>query len=202
MLASNSSGSGSAQFRRKVRRFRRKPGRRAEPGQVQQGSGEGSRRKSRRLWYRVGSGSTEVQQSLFPALGFAGFTKICKSVKIKRCSFWGHHRGLFFILEMKCLKRFFFICHFWKSVREYHCVLRGPIQTEEQGILGRQKLSFKFAWSRWERLQKNACWSSKSHVEKAYKHFFLNAATSIREVLPGWNLWCKHDASTGKYVQA
>ena len=82
-------------------RFRRRfsGGFGAEPGQVQQGSGEGSR--CGRLWCRARSGSagfaaielTETQLRCFQRLVSQHASE--RFVKIKRCGCWGYHRSLF-----------------------------------------------------------------------------------------------------------
>ena len=51
--------------------------------------------------------------------------------------------SFFFILKMKCWKPSVFLhFHLWTAFREYHFVLRGPIQNEESGISCRRNDHF------------------------------------------------------------
>ena len=81
----------------------------AEPGQVQQGSGEGSGEGSGRLWCRARSGST-FRRRFQRRSGRLWSTLRCfqrlasqhaseKIVKIERCGCWGYHRSFLHIHE-------------------------------------------------------------------------------------------------------
>ena len=93
--------------------------------------------------------------------------------------------------------RVFFMFHLRKAFREYHFVLRGPIQNEESRIPCRRNDHF-FTTPRqkvWKCLliQEIPC-------PNGLEASFLNSATSIWEVLPKWNFWWKYFASTGSFA--
>ena len=89
----------------------------AEPGQVQQGSGEGSGEGSRKLWCKAKWGSTGSREGCetAPGKGFGnlwrrarsgqGFQRLAtqhaseRFGKIKRCGCWGYNRNLFWKKE-------------------------------------------------------------------------------------------------------
>ena len=78
----------------------------AEPGQVQQGSGEGSGEgvPEKVLGIFVaGPGQVPTRSTGFPALSFAArFRKICNN---KHCGCWGCHRSLFFLGKRQTVKK-------------------------------------------------------------------------------------------------
>jgi len=76
------------------------------------------------------------------------------------------------------MKKCFFshIFHLWKAFREYHFVLRGPIQNEERGISCGRNDHFVTTPGK------------KLPHPNGLEASFLNSATSMWEVLPKWNL--------------